>query len=44
MNFKKAINTARTVLFNEFGYNADEIAPDDMYIVWFCKTCVLNAS
>lgn len=34
----KAINAARTVLFNEFGYNANEIAPVDMYIVWFCKT------
>lgn len=34
----KAINAARTVLFNEFGYNANEITPDDMYIVWFCKT------
>nr|DAM71055.1 MAG TPA: hypothetical protein [Caudoviricetes sp.] len=35
---EKAINAARTVLFNEFGYNANEIAPMDMYIVWFCKT------
>ena len=34
----KAINAARTVLFNEFGYNANEITPDDMYVVWFCKT------
>ena len=34
----KAINAARTVLFNEFGYNANEIAPMDMYVVWFCKT------
>lgn len=34
----KAINAARTVLFNEFGYNANEITPDDMYIVWFSKT------
>lgn len=35
---EKAINAARIVLFNEFGYNANEIAPMDMYIVWFCKT------
>lgn len=35
---EKAINAARTVLFNELGYNANEIAPCDMYIVWFCKT------
>lgn len=34
----KAINAARTVLFNEFGYNANEITPNDMYVVWFCKT------
>lgn len=34
----KAINAARTVLFNEFGYNANEIASMDMYVVWFCKT------
>lgn len=24
---EKAINAARTVLFNEFGYNANEITP-----------------
>ena len=35
---EKAINAARTVLFNEFDYNANEITPDDMYVVWFCKT------
>ena len=35
---EKAINAARTVLFNKFGYNANEIALDDMYVVWFCKT------
>ena len=35
---EKAINAARTVLFNEFDYNANEIAPADMYVVWFCKT------
>ena len=35
---EKAINAARTVLFNEFRYNANEITPEDMYIVWFCKT------
>lgn len=34
----KAINAARTVLFNEFGYNANELALMDMYVVWFCKT------
>lgn len=35
---EKAINAARTVLFNEFGYNANELALMDMYVVWFCKT------
>lgn len=35
---EKAINAARPVLFNEFDYNANEITPDDMFIVWFCKT------
>lgn len=35
---EKAINAARTVLFNAFDYNANEITPDDMYVVWFCKT------
>ena len=35
---KKAINAARTVLFNELEYNANEIKPEDMYVVWFCKT------
>lgn len=35
---RKAINAARTVLFNELEYNANEIKPEDMYIVWFCKT------
>ena len=35
---EKAINAAITVLFNEFGYNANEITPADMYVVWFCKT------
>ena len=35
---EKAINAARTVLFNEFSYNANKITPEDMYIVWFCKT------
>ena len=34
----KAINLARTVLFNEFSYNESKITPEDMYIVWFCKT------
>ena len=35
---EKAINAARTVLFNELDYNANEMAPADMYVVWFCKT------
>ena len=35
---EKAINLARTVLFNEFSYNENKITPEDMYIVWFCKT------
>ena len=35
---EKAINIARTVLFNEFSYNASKITTEDMYIVWFCKT------
>lgn len=35
---KKAINAARTVLFNEFGYSTDQINEEKMYIVWFCKT------
>ena len=35
---EKAINAARTVLFNEFGYNANELALMDMYVVWFSKT------
>lgn len=35
---EKAINAARTVLFNEFSYNANKITPEDMYIVGFCKT------
>ena len=35
---EKAINAAITVLFNEFGYNANELALMDMYVVWFSKT------
>lgn len=35
---EKAINAARTVLFNKFGYNANELALTDMYVVWFSKT------
>lgn len=35
---EKAINAARTVLFNEFGYSANELALMDMYVVWFSKT------
>lgn len=34
----KIINAARTVLFNKFGYNVNEITQESMYIVWFCKT------
>ena len=34
----KAINAARTVLFNEFSYSVNKITPEDMYIVWFSKT------
>ena len=35
---EKAIHAARIVLFNELEYNATEIKPEDMYVVWFCKT------
>lgn len=35
---EKAINAARTVLFNELDYHANEIEPSDMYVVWFRKT------
>lgn len=35
---EKAINAARTVLCNEFGYNANKLALMDMYVVWFSKT------
>ena len=35
---EKAINLARTVLFNEFSYNVNEITPEDMYVIWFSKT------
>lgn len=35
---EKAINAARAVLFNKFGYNVNEITQESMYIVWFCKT------
>lgn len=34
----KAINATRTVLFNEFDYNVNEITPSDMFVVWSCKT------
>lgn len=34
----KIINAARTVLFNKFSYNVNEITQESMYIVWFCKT------
>ena len=35
---EKAINAARAILFTEFGYNANELALMDMYVVWFSKT------
>lgn len=35
---EKAINAARTVLCNEFGYNTNKLALMDMYVVWFSKT------
>lgn len=35
---EKAINAARAILFNEFGYNANELALMDMHVVWFSKT------
>lgn len=35
---EKAINAARKILFYEFGYNANELALMDMYVVWFSKT------
>lgn len=35
---EKAIDVARTVLFNKFKYNANKLALMDMYVVWFCKT------
>jgi hypothetical protein len=35
---EKAINATRTVLFNDFNYNANDITPSDMFIVWMCKT------
>lgn len=34
----RAINATRTVLFNDFGYNVNEITPNDMFVVWSCKT------
>lgn len=35
---RKAINAARTVLFNDFRYDTGALMPGKMYIVWFCKT------
>ena len=35
---EKAINAARTALLNQSLHGVNEITPDDMYIVWFCKT------
>ena len=35
---EKAINATRTVLFNDFDYNVNEINPNDMFVVWSCKT------
>ena len=34
----KAIYAARIVLLKHSLHRASEITPDDMYIVWFCKT------
>ena len=34
----KAIYAARTVLLKYSLHSPIEITPDDMYIVWFCKT------
>ena len=34
----KAIYAARTVLLNHSLHGVNEITPDDMYIVWLCKT------
>lgn len=34
----KAINATRMVLFNDFGYDANKIIPNDMFVVWSCKT------
>lgn len=34
----RAINATRTVLFNDFDYNVNEITPNDMFVVWSCKT------
>ncbi len=34
----KAIDAARAVLLNKSFHSVNEITPDDMYIVWFCKT------
>ena len=35
---EKAINAARTALLNKSLHGVNEIKPDDMYIVGFCKT------
>ena len=35
---EKAVNAARAILFNEFGYNANELALMDMHVVCFSKT------
>ena len=35
---EKAINLARTVLFNEFSYSLSKITPEDMHVVWLSKT------
>ena len=35
---EKAINLARTVLFNEFSYSLSKITPEDMYVVWLSET------
>ena len=34
----KAIYAARTALLKYSLHGVNEITPDDMYVVWFCKT------
>ena len=35
---EKAIYAARTVLLKRSLHGVNEIKPDNMYVVWFCKT------